>query len=99
MDFIAIDFETATPERHSPCEIGLTFVENGEIKETKSWLVKPPSYPHFDSFNIRIHGIQPDDVKDHRHFQSFGTNCGKYYLANLSWHIMQVLILASFGEL
>jgi DNA polymerase-3 subunit epsilon len=64
MDFITIDFETATPERHSPCEIGLTFVENDEIRATKSWLIKPPSYPYFNPFNVSIHGITPNDVKD-----------------------------------
>lgn len=64
MDFIAIDFETATSDRDSPCEIGLTLVKDGHIQETKSWLVKPPCYPHFHAFNISIHGIKPQDVKD-----------------------------------
>jgi DNA polymerase III, epsilon subunit and related 3''-5'' exonucleases len=64
MDFIAIDFETATSKRHSPCEIGLTFVENDEIMDTKTWLIRPPSYPYFNEYNIRIHRITPDDVKD-----------------------------------
>lgn len=41
MDFITIDFETATSQRDSPCEIGLTFFESGQIIETKSWLIKP----------------------------------------------------------
>lgn len=27
MDFITIDFETVTSQRHSPCDIGLTFVK------------------------------------------------------------------------
>lgn len=62
LDFIALDFETATSDRHSPCEIGLTFVERGEIVDSKSWLIKPFSYPYFDSFNILIHGIKPEDV-------------------------------------
>jgi DNA polymerase III subunit epsilon len=62
MDFITIDFETATADRDSPCEIGLTFVENWEILGTKSWLIKPPSYPFFDPFNIQIHGITPREV-------------------------------------
>lgn len=35
MDFVAIDFETANEQRSSVCEIGLTFVENNEIKETR----------------------------------------------------------------
>jgi len=64
MDFVAIDFETATSSRNSPCEIGLTFVENNQVAETKSWLIKPECYPYFDSFNTMIHGITPDDVKN-----------------------------------
>lgn len=67
MDFITIDFETATSDRNSPCEIGLTFVENFEIKESKSWLIKP-IYDEFDYFNIGIHGIRPKDVKNEPEF-------------------------------
>ena len=68
MDFIAIDFETATAERDSPCEIGLTFVQSWNIIETKSWLIKPICYPHFDYFNIAIHGISPEDVENEPEF-------------------------------
>jgi DNA polymerase III subunit epsilon len=67
MDFVTIDFETATSARNSPCEIGLTFVENNKIVETKSWLIKP-IYPVFDSFNVYIHGITEDDVADQPEF-------------------------------
>ena len=67
MDFITIDFETATSERDSPCEIGLTFVKNNKIVETKSWLIKP-MYDQFDYFNVLIHGIKPKDVADKPEF-------------------------------
>ncbi|WBL42408.1 exonuclease domain-containing protein [Algoriphagus halophytocola] len=67
MNFVAIDFETATSQRNSPCEIGLTFIEDWKIKETKSWLIKPESN-YYDSYNIRIHGITPDDTKDKPEF-------------------------------
>lgn len=59
LNFIALDLETATWERRSICEIGLTFVENGEIIDTKSWLVQPEGN-EYDPFNIEIHGISPD---------------------------------------
>lgn len=68
MDFITIDFETATADRNSPCEIGLTFVENWKILDTKSWLIKPIYYPDFDFFNISIHGIEPEDVANEPEF-------------------------------
>jgi DNA polymerase-3 subunit epsilon len=67
MDFITIDFETATKDRDSPCEIGLTFVKNREIVETKSWLIKP-RYSQFDFFNTLIHGIAPEHVADKPEF-------------------------------
>ncbi|MGK0414584.1 MAG: DNA polymerase-3 subunit epsilon [Polaribacter sp.] len=67
MDFITIDFETATAQRDSPCEIGLTFVENFEIVKSKSWLIKP-MYDEFDYFNILIHGIRPEHVADKPEF-------------------------------
>lgn len=64
MDFVTIDFETADSLRDTPCEIGLTFVEGGKVTETKSWLIKPNCWPHFDDFNIDIHGITPNMVKN-----------------------------------
>lgn len=36
LDFIAIDFETATGKRTSVCEVGICAVRNGEIIETRS---------------------------------------------------------------
>lgn len=62
MNFVAIDFETATPERHSACEMGICIVEDFKIVETKSWLIKPPSFPYFNRYNVAVHGIQPEDV-------------------------------------
>ncbi|MGY3052507.1 DNA polymerase-3 subunit epsilon [Pedobacter sp. UYEF25] len=67
MNFITIDFETATSQRDSPCEIGLTFVENGQIVETKSWLIKPFNN-NFDNFNTSIHGLCANHVADKPEF-------------------------------
>jgi DNA polymerase-3 subunit epsilon len=67
MDFIALDFETATSQRNSPCEIGLTFVQNDRILETKSWLIRPINN-EFDPFNMHIHGISPEHVADKPEF-------------------------------
>jgi DNA polymerase-3 subunit epsilon len=68
MDFITIDFETASSDRSTPCEIGLTFVKSNEIVKTESWLIKPHCYPSFDYFNVLIHGITPQDVKNSGEF-------------------------------
>lgn len=64
MDFCAIDFETATHEKNSACEMGICVVQDSKIVETKTWLIKPPSFPYFSRFNIAVHGITPEDVKD-----------------------------------
>lgn len=67
MDFVTLDFETATSKRNSPCEIALTFVNEGKIHETKSWLIKP-KVVDFAYFNILIHGIRPEHVYDKPEF-------------------------------
>lgn len=64
INFVALDFETATHERNSACELGICVVENSEIVETKTWLIKPPSFPYFNPHNINVHGITPRDVAD-----------------------------------
>lgn len=68
INFVAIDLETATFERDSICEIGITIVENSAIKDSKSWLVRPP-HNMYDAFNIEIHGIRPKDTKNAPEFE------------------------------
>ncbi|MDO5751870.1 exonuclease domain-containing protein [Arthrobacter sp.] len=63
LDFTAIDFETANGFRGSPCSVGLTKVRGGVVVDEGYWLMRPPEgHDHFDSRNITIHGITPDDV-------------------------------------
>ena len=68
INFVAIDLETATDERNSICEIGITVVENSRVKESRSWLVQPPDNFYYP-FNIEIHGIKPEDTANSPHFQ------------------------------
>ena len=58
VNFIAIDFETATRSHASICEAGICVVRDGEVTETRSWLVQPQDN-WYDYWNIRIHGITP----------------------------------------
>ena len=58
LNFVAIDFETATSIRSSICEIGITIVNNSTVIKSKSWLVQPENN-EYDDFNIYIHGITP----------------------------------------
>lgn len=61
MDFVALDFETATRDRASACAIGLAFVEGDRVTQTRSWLIRPPGNK-YDGYNISIHGIHPVDT-------------------------------------
>ena len=63
ISFVAIDLETATLIRSSICQIGITEVIDGVLQEPKSWLVQPWKN-QYDSFNISIHGITPEDTKN-----------------------------------
>jgi DNA polymerase III subunit epsilon len=67
MDFVTIDFETANDNRASICAAGLAHVRNGEIVETKHWLIQPQNL-YFDPINVSIHGITAEDVKDKPRF-------------------------------
>ena len=61
LDFVAIDFETASYERGSACAVGLTVVRNGCVAGSFYTLLNPkvPFAPQC----IRIHGIREADVK------------------------------------
>ena len=61
INFIAIDFETATAQRASICEAGICVVRDGKIAETRSWLVRPQGNS-YSYWNTRIHGICPNDT-------------------------------------
>lgn len=83
IDFCAIDFETATHERNSACELGICIVENGAITETKTWLIKPPSFPYFNRHNIAVHGITPEEVADAPTFEEVWYDVERLMYGNL----------------
>lgn len=61
LNFIAIDFETATARRASICEAGICVVKDGKIADTRSWLVMPENNA-YSYWNIQVHGIRPKDT-------------------------------------
>lgn len=61
MDFVAIDFETATSNFTSVCSLGICVVENNTIVKRKEILIKPDPF-EFNEYNIKIHGITPEMV-------------------------------------
>lgn len=61
MDFVAIDFETASGNPNSACQLGLVEVRHGEIVREECWLIRPPRL-YFSPRNIAVHGIRPKQV-------------------------------------
>jgi DNA polymerase-3 subunit epsilon len=63
LDFTAIDFETANSSSASACSVGLVKVRGGKVVDRAYWLIQPPlGHDEFLEWNIRIHGIRPEDV-------------------------------------
>ena len=77
LDFIAIDFETATGKRASICEAGICVVKDGKVVETKSWLVRPEDNA-YSYWNIQIHGIHPEDTENAPEFPEVWTEILEY---------------------
>lgn len=61
MNFVAIDFETAT--HHHICAVGIVTVENGLITDEYAALIQPPGN-WYNWYNTQVHGITPRDTKD-----------------------------------
>ncbi|MDD2960783.1 MAG: 3'-5' exonuclease [Muribaculaceae bacterium] len=79
VDFIAIDFETATSSRVSICEAGICVVKGGKIIETKSWLVRPENNLYY-YWNTKIHGITEKDTENAPDFPTVWKEIEKYLL-------------------
>lgn len=64
LDFVAVDFETASAQRASVCQVGLTRVVDGVVQAEDSWLVVPPTgVDAFSPRNVMIHHITPAIVR------------------------------------
>ena len=63
MAILAIDFETANESRSSPCALGLSWIESGEIVRREYRLIRPKQM-RFGVFQAKVHGLSSVDVKD-----------------------------------
>lgn len=63
MNFIALDFETATGQRHSMCAVGLVVVKENVIVEKYYSLIQPPNN-EFTVYTIEVHKILPEFTKN-----------------------------------
>lgn len=70
MRFTAIDFETANAHRGSVCAVGLAMVDAGQVVGRLHQLIRPEPL-FFDPFNVAIHGITPDQVREAPTFAEF----------------------------
>ena len=62
LTFNAIDVETANADRASICQIGIVHVRDGAIHDQWQTLINPEDW--FDPWNVSIHGLKPDDVRN-----------------------------------
>ena len=77
MDFVAIDFETATSCFTSVCSLGICVVEDNIITERKEILIKPDPF-EFNEYNIKIHGITPEMVENKPTFDQYWDDVKPY---------------------
>lgn len=80
MNFVAFDFETANSKRSSACALGIAVVQDNKVVERKSWLIKPKDL-YFDWYNVSIHKITAEDVKNENEFNEIWEDV-KPYLDN-----------------
>ncbi|QDV27420.1 exonuclease domain-containing protein [Aureliella helgolandensis] len=62
MDFVAVDFETANSNANSACQLAAVVVRDSQVVFEQSWMIRPPRM-YFSPFNIKVHGITPEDVR------------------------------------
>ncbi len=63
LTFAAIDFETANGSSASACSVGIVLVDDGRVTGRAGWRIRPPEgHDWFSEWNVRIHGITPDQV-------------------------------------
>ncbi len=79
---VAIDFETANSHPLSACQIGIIVFRKGEVIFEYESLIKPPRrYSEFNYYNVQIHNIKKQDVKDAPNWLEIYEDF-KYYLDN-----------------
>lgn len=63
LDFIAVDFETATTKGRHPCQIGITVVKDGNIIQELSRFIQPPNN-RYDKICSEVHHITEEHTKN-----------------------------------
>jgi len=68
MNFVAIDFETATGKRNSACSVGIVMVKDGVIAHEYQALIKPPGNK-YSWANTKVHGLTAKDTANAKTFK------------------------------
>ncbi len=63
MEFVAIDFETATAQKDSACAVGVVWVKGLDIIEEYYTLIQPPNN-EYNFYNTKVHGIRARDTEN-----------------------------------
>ena len=79
LNFTALDFETATSQSNSICQIGLVVVNEGVIERKFSFLIQPPEN-QYDYHNIKVHGIEPAMTSNSPNFEEVWEDISKYLI-------------------
>jgi DNA polymerase III subunit epsilon len=77
LNFTALDFETATPDHHSICQVGLVVVTNGIISRKYCCLIQPPGNEYY-FHNIKVHKIEPNMTSFAPYFPDVWKDISKY---------------------
>ena len=82
MNFVAIDFETATSKRNSACSVGIVTVKNGVIVDEFHALIRPPNN-EYNWHNVQVHGINEIDTYNSPQFDEVYPEIKKRLQGNL----------------
>lgn len=78
IDFVAIDFETATGNYNSACSLGIAVVRDLEVVETWYHTFQPP-YNYYEEGNIQVHGITPAMTVNEKPFDDFWGEISRFF--------------------
>lgn len=80
MNFVAMDFETASAKRFSACSLALTIVRNDQIVDEFYSLINPQT--DFSWRNTQVHGLTQADVADAPIFPTVWDHVGSFFDRN-----------------
>ncbi len=76
-NFVAVDFETATANKASACQVGIVVVKEGQIVKRISRLIRPP-HNRYSPQNVSVHHITPEKTRNSPTFDIVWDEIGEY---------------------